>query len=328
MKETMDPRRDQGGFTLIELMISLVLFAFAVAGVMSVAVATTRAFREQRAAIATENAARAPLDYLVDALRGASPGAPSGIIGDADQCTTGAAIRITDSSTAPDSLDVVYAAGGVVTTTYSAFSKTSTTITIPAAQLANFPAGDYALITDTSQGTIVKVTGVTASALQVAPASSCAVANVYPSSGSYAAGSILVRAQQAHFSIADLDGIPTLWMDPDGTTGPANAEPVAEGVEDMQLAIGIDTDASGTLTDNGTTADEWTGNAAGDVLPGTGSIRAIKIVLVARDTKALTGVASFYRPAALDRAGSLSADNYRRRVLKSVVEIRNLTGSP
>ena len=319
--------QSQSGFTLIELMISLVLFSFAVAGVMSIAVVTTRSFKEQRRAIATENAARAPLDFLIDAVRGASPGAPTGIIGDGDGCTTQNAIVITDSTSAPDELDVVYASGGIVTNTYSDFSKASTSITIPQPALANFAVGDTVLVTDTAQGTFVKVDAVTTTDLTVSPSSTCAVANVWPAGGTYPKGALLIRAQHAHFTIAPLDGIPTLWMDPDGG-GADPAEPVAEGVEDMQVAIGMDTDSDGALTDDGTTADEWTGNASGDALPGTGSIRAVKLILVAQDTRPLTGPASFTRPAALNHAAAGSPDNYRRRVLFSTVEIRNLTGSP
>jgi prepilin-type N-terminal cleavage/methylation domain-containing protein len=319
------PRSSQSGFTLIELMISLVLFSFAVAGIMSIAVVTSRSFKEQRRAIATENAARAPLDFLVDALRGASPGAPSATIGDGDNCVDQKAIVITDNTAAPDELDVVYASGGVVTTTYAVFTKADTEIVVPTAALASFAIGDYVLITDTNMGTILRVDGVTSTGLTVSPDSTCANVDVWPAGG-YPQRSLVIRAQHAHFSIADLDGIPTLWMDPDGLNGGDPAEPLAEGVEDMQVAIGTDNDDDGALLDTTSTTDEWAGNASGDAL-GAGAIRAVKIILVARDATPLPGVASFTRPAALNR-GAGSADNYRRRVLFSTIEIRNLTGSP
>ena len=65
---------NEQGFTLIELMISLLIFSFAVAGILSAAVAITQGMSEQRQAIDAENAVRVPLDFLVDALRQASPG--------------------------------------------------------------------------------------------------------------------------------------------------------------------------------------------------------------------------------------------------------------
>src|SRR5712671_6050324 len=68
------PRRSEAGFTLVELMISLVIFSFVIAGILSVAVAMTQGMREQRQAVLAESAVRVPMDFLVDALRQASPG--------------------------------------------------------------------------------------------------------------------------------------------------------------------------------------------------------------------------------------------------------------
>jgi prepilin-type N-terminal cleavage/methylation domain-containing protein len=315
--------KSQRGFTLIELMVSLVIFTFAIAGVLSVAVAMTRAYREQRRVIATENAVRAPLDFVVDAVRQASPGVSSGVIKDANDCTfSGSAISMVDSSSGPDELTVVYASGGVVSTTHSAFLPTSTSIAVPAAQINEFSINDYVLVTDTTQGTLVKVTAVNAASLDVAV--TCATA--FPAGG-YPMGSILVRAQRARFTIGAVDGVPTLMMYANGS---ATAEPVAEGVEDFQVALGVDADANGTILDGGlgSTTDEWIGNGAPDVLP-AGKIRAVQIAMVSRDAAPLTGAASFYPPAsALNHDGNGSADNYRRRMLNTIVEIRNLTGSP
>jgi prepilin-type N-terminal cleavage/methylation domain-containing protein len=317
-------QRTQRGFTLVELMVSLVIFSVAIAGVLAVAVSMTRAYREQRRIIATENSARAPVDFIVDALRGASPGVSTGTIKDAEDCTfTAGAISFVDSTSGPDTLEIVYASGGVVSTTHSVFDASSTSITIPAAHLDQFAVGDYVLVTDTNQGTLVKVTSVSSTALGVNPTCSAA----FPSGG-YPSGSLLVRAQRAKFAIDTIDGIPSLVMYPNGAT---SFEPVAEGVEDLQVALGIDTDGDGAVTGTlpvGTTSDEWTGNAAGDTLP-AGSIRAVHVVLVARDTAPLTGTASFYQPGdALNHSGSVTPDNYRRRMLSSTVEIRNLAGSP
>jgi prepilin-type N-terminal cleavage/methylation domain-containing protein len=314
----------QRGFTLIELMVSLVIFSFAIAGVLAVAVSMTRAYREQRLAIATENAARAPLDYIVDAVRQASPGVTSGTIKDANDCSfNGNALSFVDSETAPDELTVVYASGGVVTTTHSAFTNASTSITIPAAHLDQFATDDYVIVSNQTEGTLVKVTGVTGSALTVNP--QCGGA--FPTGG-YASCSILVRANRAKFTIGNVDGIPSLLMYANGSN---TAEPVAEGVEDLQIALGVDANDDGALAgapDPAATGDEWTGDDAGETLP-TGNIRGVHVVVVSRDTRALTGTASFYQPAqALNHGGSTTADNYRRRMLSSTVEIRNLSGSP
>jgi prepilin-type N-terminal cleavage/methylation domain-containing protein len=317
-------RHGQRGFTLVELMISLLLFSFAVAGILSVAVTMTRSFREQRRVNAMEQSARGPMDFIVDVLRQSSPGVATGVIADADTCATGA-ISVTDSSTGPDVLDVVYAAGGTVTTAHntSTITNSTTLIPIPAVHLTEYAAGDYVLITDSDKGTLVKLTGTTGG-LQMA-SSSCAT-NAY--GAGYASRALILRAQRARFTIADLDGIPTLWMDPDGALGAAEPEPVAEGVEDMQIALGVDTNDDKNITESADgTNDEWYGNSATDT-PLVGKTRAVRVVLVARDTSELQGPASFYKYAALNHSVSAAADKYRRRVLTSTVEIRNLLGSP
>lgn len=320
--------RAQGGFTLVELMVALVIFTFAIAGILSVAVAMTRAYREQRTLIATENAARAPLDFIVDAIRQASPGVTTGVIKDASDCTfVGGAVSMVDNTDAPDELTIVYASGGVVSTTHTAVTSSSTSIALPAGHSAQFAAGDYVLVTNLAEGTLVRVTGISGDDLDVSV--DCPTA--FPATG-YPAGSILVRAQRARFTIGTVDslGIPSLLMYANGSSDP---EPVAEGVEDLQVALGVDANGDGVLTGHAwppplVANDEWIGNDVGEVLP-AGPIRAVHVVIVARDTKPLVGTPSFYPPAnALNRAGSTTPDNYRRRLLSSTVEIRNLSGSP
>lgn len=318
------PMREQRGFTLIELMVSLVIFSFAIAGVLAVAVSMTRAYREQRQVIATENNARAPLDFIADALRQASPGVTSGIIKDANDCSFGgSALSFVDNTDEADELTVVYASGGVVSTTHSALTSSSNAITLPAGHTAQFAVDDYVLVTNQSDGTLVKVAGISGNDLQI----NVTCPGAFPTGG-FSAGSILVRAQRARFTIGDIDGIPSLLMYANGAT---SAEPVAEGVEDLQVALGIDANGDGVLTgtpDPAATGDEWVGDDAGDTLT-AGAIRAAHIVIVARDTKQLTGTPSFYEPGdALNHPGSTDPDNYRRRVLSSTVEIRNLLGSP
>ena len=61
-------------------MVSLVMFSFAIAGVLAVAVSMANGFREQRTGVGTEGAARAAMEFLSDAIRGASPGIQTGII--------------------------------------------------------------------------------------------------------------------------------------------------------------------------------------------------------------------------------------------------------
>jgi prepilin-type N-terminal cleavage/methylation domain-containing protein len=121
-------RSAQAGFTLVELMISLVLFSFAIAGVLAVAVSMAQGLREQRAAVGAETSARVPLDFIGDAIRQASPAVPNGTIWDAATCTS-AAITVSDNQsgatdptvTGWDKLDMIFASGGVVVSSESLY---------------------------------------------------------------------------------------------------------------------------------------------------------------------------------------------------------------
>src|SRR6185369_914345 len=110
----------------------------------------------------------------------------------------------------------------------------------------------------------------------------------------YGKASTVIRAQHALFFVAQdlLDGsaVPALMMDADSTGANSTPEPLAEGIEDLQIAVGVETDGVAGLTDNGGTTDEWKGNNSGDtaVNAATDDIRAVRLTMIAR-TGALMG---------------------------------------
>jgi prepilin-type N-terminal cleavage/methylation domain-containing protein len=327
-------RPSQAGFTLIELMISLVLFSFVIAGVLAVAVSMSQGFREQRASVTAEGAVRVPLDFVADSIRQASPGAPSGLIWDANDCTQNA-IEVfnnsgTGSAAGTDKLDVIYASGAVLTSTRELYTATSTTLQVnDATQLA---AGDSIVISDTTQGVLVKITGITGNNLTIVPQASCS-APVLPATptilGPYSVGSLVIRAQHAWFYIDYLDGNPQLMFDPDANASTVDAEPLAEGVEDLQFVKAFDAGAGIPDDVTPTTTDKWLYNIAGDSVP-LGTLRAVRVTMIARTLSGLIGnLKSFNRPAAEDHAAAaVNSDNYRRRILRTTVEVRNMSASP
>jgi hypothetical protein len=139
----------------------------------------------------------------------------------------------------------------------------------------------------------------------------------------FSPGALVVRGRVAVFSIETAsDGTPMLMMDPDGD-GDRVAEPIAEGIEDLQVEVGVDVDRDGALTDAGDTTDEWFYNAEGDADPPpitSGGWRAVRITVIARDLA--TGTARSARPAAGDHAAG-AEDDHRRRLLTTTVEVRN-----
>jgi len=140
--------------------------------------------------------------------------------------------------------------------------------------------------------------------------------------GGYQPGSLVIRAIRARFRIGVFDGSPdVLLMDQDADG--VGEEPLAENVEDMQIALGVDADANGQIT----APAEWAFSPGIGAL--AGKIRAARITLVVRSANQLVGgAATFKRPAAENHPIAVTFDSYRRRVLKSTVEIRNLGGSP
>jgi prepilin-type N-terminal cleavage/methylation domain-containing protein len=301
--------RAQAGFTLVELMISLVLFSFVIAGVLAVAVSMAAGFREQKVAMGAEGAARQVMDFLVDAVRGASP------VG---------AVTVANDNAGPDRLRIVFAYGSVVTSSSSLLTTGSTTLDV--VNSVGFAIGDQALVTDFVTGHIATVTSVTATQLGViAPGSACTTNLAV----NYVAGASVIRVARAEFSVADLDGVPTLWMDPDADGLAAAPQPMAEGIEDLQVMLGIDGNADGLLAEDtsGPGLDEWTYNVSGEAVVPAGTLRALRISLIARATGKVTGIGTFLAPPIGDRPGGSTPDNYRRRALTSTVDIRNIQDS-
>jgi hypothetical protein len=321
-------------------MVSLVMFSFAIAGVLAVAVSMANGFREQRAGVGTEGAARSAMDFLSDAIRGASPGIETGVIWPIDDatCSTGAgndavskAFRVTmGNETASDSLTVTFAYGSVVTTALSDYTVgAGGSITVE--DVSQFQNGDFVVITDFTDAVLVKV-DVSGSTLTYSAAASGCVPGT--SKGTITAGALVVRAMRARFYVAPLDGIPTLWMDPDPNPAVTDDdEPLAEGIEDLQVVLGIDGDGAGLGAEStAVDGDEWFGNlpnesiTAAPISTGTEIMRAVRLSLVSRALVPVTGTAAYFRPALEDHDGG-TTDNFKRRVLTSLIEVRNMQGS-
>ncbi len=336
--------KTQRGFTLVELMISLVVFSFAIAGVLAVAVSMSQGYRDQRANTTAEGAARVPMDFLADAIRQSSPGAPTGVIYDATVagCLGSAAVTVTDGSAtgsgAADGLDIIYASGATVTTLYdptgAGVTMSSGSLTLNVRDTTGFAVGDHIVLSNTQAGhylAITAVTGTTDGSLTVS--STCNTGTVY------LPGSLVIRAQHALFYVDTTNNI--LMMNPAPTgvwatdvISTAN-QPLADGIEDMQLALALDTtnNAGSAMTESATPgSDAWLYNVAGESTPAQGSgyaLRAIRVTLIARTLSPLLGVTTaFTRPAAENHAAGTVTDNYRRRVLKTTAEVRNSGESP
>jgi prepilin-type N-terminal cleavage/methylation domain-containing protein len=321
--------RGEAGFTLVEMMIAIVLFAVVVGVALQVAFTVTAGFATTREAQEAERGARSSLEYISDVVRASSTGAPGADMRDANGCTAANAIAVENHADQPDKLTVVYALPGTLTSLRSAFTAASGNFDV--LDSTGLTPGDSVIVSDGTTARLVKAVSVSATTgpatvTTVAPASACP-AVTFPS---YTTGALVLRGRVATFFVAPAsDGTPMLWMDPDGN-GPAAAEPLAEGIEDMQIAVGIDLNGDGVITDNGSTTDEWFYNAPGDPAPPDPTVTpwtALRISLVARTFTDSGTVSQSSRPALEDRPAG-SPDIHRRRLMSSVIEIRNLEVHP
>jgi prepilin-type N-terminal cleavage/methylation domain-containing protein len=328
-----DDRQGEAGMTLVELMIAMVILSIVIAAAFNVAYSIMNGYREHRRAMGVERSARGAIAVLSDAVRNTSPGVQNAMITDLVGCSTLTGINVINSTSGPDKLQVVYASGGVITSIRQTFDQDSNQIVVlDGSGLAD---GDRVLITDfDNRGHIVPITGATDNgddwtlSLASAPSGMCDPVAPFE----YLVLATVMRAQVAEFSIDDSGEVPILVMDRDGVDG-EDPEPVAEGIEDLQIAIGVDEDGDGEVDpDTANGVDEWFYNHVDDVPPALAvtarPYRALRLTVTARTFDETTAQPSSLRPAVEDRAAASAPDVFRRRSLSTRVELRNLLGSP
>ncbi len=366
MRQPNPPRKNrrrchQSGLTLVELMLSMVILSIALAAALSLGFTMADGYRIHRRMAKVETASRISLQFLTRAIRGASPGAPSGGIQDLVGCSANTnaidvinhTVTTRDNANADpdtDELRVIYGSGGVFSSLRDPYDQTAYAARVIVVQNKddvafpdvhdNFQAGDLIVVSNFDVGHLLEIDRVidngnnTDSLILKTQNPPCTTTPPFPA-GDFPAGSMVVRAQVARFYVdpGNFGGVPTLVMDPDGIAGPKDPEPLAEGVEDMQIAVGVDVDGDGIVNEAGTNTDEWFYNVAADVGTsppafGTAKPRAYRITLVTRSVIEASSQPISQRPAIEDRAAATAQDEFRRRVLSTTVEIRNMQGSP
>jgi len=149
----------------------------------------------------------------------------------------------------------------------------------------------------------------------------------------YPAGAFVIRARWSRYAICSIGGAPYLILgDADGDCDPAGGdfEPIARGIEDLQVAVGIDANDDGVLAETGAAADddEWIYNFAGDTAPTLLSAEprwdALRITVIGISQQEVSDEQVSFRPVAEDHAGASTADEHRRRSLTTVLDLRNI----
>jgi hypothetical protein len=300
-------------------------------------------YREHRRLVQVERSARVSMEIVADAVRLTSAGVPSGKMYDLVGCSAFGSFRVTNNTNAPDEIETIHAHGGVLTALRYDWDPAGGN-QIDVFDGTELSAGDYIIITNGTVGHLRQIETKTASAgAPIALLDLVTTPCTMPTlpSGGFPEGTFVIRAQSTRFFIensAATGNLPTLMLDPDGVGSNLRApEPIAQGIEDMQIAVGVDGDDDGTIVEGPSTTDEWYYNVAGDSDPPPliedglsyyDTPRAIRITMVGRTIAESSTKAASGRPAAEDRPAAASDDEFRRRVLSTILEIRNMEGSP
>ena len=315
------------GFTLVELMVSIALFGLIASAAMMLVISGVRMQSHSARVDVAQSGARVGIDFLTRDLLGASAGMSSGIVTVAGVQTL--AVSVTNSTTAADVLDIYLGDTsfdfGTVTTTGISSSTTS----LAADKTSQFAANQLLLLSNLTNG--VQFTAGTVVA-QVAP--NAGTINVTGSLGnlqgaSYnALGSYVFAMRHVTYKVipafygAGSSSYLTINMN-DGK----GDQPLAEGIEDLQVALGFDKDGNGTIDDFDNATDEWIGNNGGDdwtyvTTANIANLRAVRFTLIAISTSLENGI-SGPRPRAEDHAAATTNDGYFRRLIRTEVIVRN-----
>jgi prepilin-type N-terminal cleavage/methylation domain-containing protein len=323
------------GFSLVELMIALALFGLIASGALALVMSASRTQAHSARVDVAQSGLRAGLDFMTRDIMAAGTGCRTQLmVGSSGVVVLPIIVSDNTGPNGSDSLELYTIDGTAQTggttpvpvalTVAAATGASSLTVT----DATPFRASDLVMLTDLSNGVLIQL-GNTAPAGTTLTATG---ANTFPAGISYpiptTGTSYVFRVRHVTYAITATYGSTTsgngyaLTLDLHDGNG---AQPLAEGVEDLQVALGMDNDASGDINTEpnpGTTTDEWIGNNSGDTAPvSLATLKAVRITLVAKSTAQEKGTFPA-RPLIEDHAAGTS-DGFFRRVIRSEIAVRN-----
>lgn len=347
-------RYSERGFTLIELMISLAIFAVVSAAAFSVLSASQKTATMNDQTVQIQRNVRLAMDLIARDLRMAAFGNPAAnTAGCAQQLT--ATDNAVGADAGPDSIQVV-TVDQQVGTLASAYTSGNTTITVN-----NLPSGALAANDVISlEGTLLASTSVPAGSVLTLSAIQSAGSSAFP------IGTGVFRLACVTYQVTGSDGkvggtgttFTPYTLLRNTTSTAANAVPIVDGIEDLQLAYGIDADSNGSIDDqtggtanvvdcldyvpNGTACTQGaTVLAAGTVttLPSSinatpTSVRQVRITVVGRAVPPQQAniAGNTWKDNEFKSSSAVQAEDHaiasttgiRRRALTRVVTLRNV----
>jgi len=312
--------KKDAGVTLIELMIVLVIAAFLVAGVYSLFITQHRSYSVQDQVVGVQQDARAALNIMARDIRMAGfvagAGSTSGFTDGTNSVPVGVftfAVNPTNSTTAPDTLTVVFGAENWGTVQ----SVAGTQVTLD--RNVNSDCGFVAF--DLLPGRLYNVSNAGDGD------NSITVTSV--PTGSKVEEGKAYGVQAITYSVTAPDGSPGIGVLRRNENTGSGAQPLAgDGintvVEDLQFAYQVSGvnywTFDGVLdADNGETSD-----TALPVGTSNANIRMIRINIIVKTAIADPKETGFFKPACEDREQVDTDPGNRRRVYTTEVKVRNL----
>jgi type IV pilus assembly protein PilW len=311
------------GYTLVELLVALTVSIFLVAGALQVYVTNSQNYRSQDASIELMENGRTAIELLARSVRMAGywkcVGWQSANLSNHLASTQRGLYGTNGASNAPDTVRVVHAVDdtevdvdAAVELTFLDTDPPIPTVTpnpITVSDGSGFGANDLIVINDCAKGDVLQISGVNSNVLSH---------NCTACVESYSTNAKLLQVQDTQYFIADNDrSEPTLYRIVNGAT----AEALLEGVEDMQIFYGEDTDSDG-VANRYVTAEVIDAPCASGANPACWTrVNSVRISLLLRsleDNVTLSPQTYSYNGATVT-----ATDGRLRRAFTTIISLRN-----
>src|SRR5712664_2429865 len=241
--------RSRHGFTLIEVLLSVAILAFVVAGISQVLIKQSQASSVQAGQRDLEESGRLALIEMGRAIRMAGYGIDPTVAFDFGRfaCTTPGTLSTCngggrDRTDAPDELVVAWRDPNFARKVALKTGGGPYTITLDSALTARIDAGRIVeLLCDGAENaayvavTSTKNAGDTDLVVRLLTAADGYFTIVDPSDACYSTATVLLVERARYYVANDTDGVPALWRD----RGRGGAELLFRGIEDLQLSYDI-----------------------------------------------------------------------------------------
>ena len=325
----------QRGVTLVELMIALAIGLLVTVAMLKVNVDASRMYRFNEGLARVQENGRFALEFIrrdarVAGFWGCYSDATltNGVSATSDAYINVGAGHITGTSddglNSSDSITFRSATGSGALVT-SGMSGTGDSVTVES--VGALSTNTAVLISDCEDGDLFQVTGIAGTALAHAAGAN---ANVSPNlNKAYAAGARVYEAREATFCIAPgadpaQPALRRLVNPTPGQTCASNGDELLEGIENMQILYGEDTDADADGANGDGTANRYVAFGASGL--DIDRIVSVRISLLARSlNNNLTTAPSPYTFNGI-AVTPASTDKYLRKVFTTTITLRNKAG--